>query len=76
MMSFSSPITITEEGEAIGTLQQFARSFNLSVSCLLHVLDTTAQDCVIFRAGSTPERVLILDSCGLPVLFATASRGT
>ena len=69
MIPLSSLITITEEGEAIGTLRQFACSFNLSMSHLLHALDTTARDCVIFRAGSAPNRLLILDGCGLPALF-------
>ena len=68
----SSLITITEEGEAIGTLQQFARSFDLSLTGLLHALDTTARDCVIVQTGSAPNRLLILDGCGLPVLFAAS----
>jgi hypothetical protein len=72
MMPLSSLITITEEGEAIGTLQQFSCSFNLSMTRLLHALDTTARDCVIFRAGSSPDRLLILDGCGLPALFAAS----
>lgn len=72
MTSRPSAITITEEGEAIGTLRQFASSFNLSIDALLRALDTTARDCVIFRAGSTPNRLLILDGCGVPTLFATA----
>lgn len=72
MTPFSSLITITEEGEAIGTLRQFACSFNLSMARLLHALDTTAQDCVIFRAGSTPDRLLILDGGGVPALFSVS----
>jgi len=71
-MSLHSLITITEEGEAIGTLQQFARSFDLSITGLLRALDTTAHDCVIFRGGSAPHRLLILDDCGLPALFAAS----
>jgi hypothetical protein len=72
MIPLSSLITITEEGEAIGTLRQFACSFDLSLSGLLHALDTTARDCVIFRAGTDPDRLLILDGCGLPALFAAS----
>jgi hypothetical protein len=72
MMPLSSLITITEEGEAIGTIQQFARSFDLPITGLLDALDTTARDCVIFRAGSAPHRLLILDGCGLPALFAAS----
>jgi hypothetical protein len=71
-MPLSSLITITEEGEAIGTLRQFACSFDLSITGLLHTLDTTARDCVIFRGGSAPHRLLILDDCGLPALFAAS----
>jgi len=72
MTPLSSLITITEEGEAIGTLQQFARSFDLSMAHLLHALDTTVQDYVIFQAGSAPNRLLILDGCGLPALFSVS----
>jgi len=72
MTSRPSVITITEEGEVIGTLRQFASSFNLSIAVLLHALDTTARDCVIFRAGSTPNHLLILDGCGVPALFDAA----
>lgn len=72
MNSFSSLITITEEGEVIGTLHQFARSFDLPLSSLLHALNTTVRDCVIVRAGSAPDRLLILDGCGLPALFAAS----
>jgi hypothetical protein len=72
MTPLSSLITITEEGEAIGTLQQFASSFDLSITSLLDALDTTARDCVIFRAGSAPDRLLILDGCGLPALFSVS----
>ena len=74
MIPLSSLITIAEEGEAIGTLQEFAHSFDLSLTGLLHALDTTARDCVIFRAGSAPDRLLILDGCGLPALFAASPR--
>lgn len=61
-------ITITEEGEAIGTLGQFAHSFNLSCSALYRTLMTEARDCVIFCAGSSADRLLILDACGLLAL--------
>ena len=72
MIPLSSLITITEEGEAIGTLQQFACSFDLSMSTLLHALETRARDCVIFQAGSAPDRLLIMDGCGLPLLFSVS----
>lgn len=72
MNALSSLITITEEGEAIGTIREFARELNLTIGMLLYVLETEARDCVIFRAGSTPDRLLILDGCGLLALAAAA----
>jgi len=67
-----SLITVTEEGEAIGTLRQFAEGLGLSLSALVDALDTEVRDCVIFRAGAEPDRLLILDTCGLPSLAALA----
>ncbi len=64
----NAPITITEEGEAIGTLGQFARSLNLSCSALYQTLMTEARDCVIFCAGPSADRLLILDACGILAL--------
>lgn len=72
MSRLRSLVTITEEGEAIGTLRQFARGLGLSLSSLLHALETEVQDCVIFRAGPEPDRLLILDACGLPSLLSLA----
>jgi hypothetical protein len=72
MRSLSAHITITEEGEMIGTLRQFAGSLNLSISALLDLLATDARECVIFFGGSEPDRLLILDECGLPVLFSAS----
>jgi hypothetical protein len=74
MNALSSLITVTEEGEAIGTIREFARELNLTIGALLHVLDTEARDCVIFRAGSAPDRLLILDGCGLAALLSAAAR--
>ncbi|MFO8099377.1 MAG: hypothetical protein R6T83_07105 [Salinibacter sp.] len=68
----AAPITITEEGEALGTLREFARSLGLSRSALLHALETEIRECVIFRAGPEPDRLLILDACGLPSLLRLA----
>jgi len=69
MTHLRSLVTITEEGEAIGTLRQFARGLGLSLSSLLDALETDVRDCVIFRAGREPDRLLILDTCGLPSLL-------
>lgn len=70
MSRLSSFVTITEEGEAIGTLGQFAHSLNLSCTALYQTLMTEARECVIFCAGPSPERLLILDACGLSALRA------
>jgi hypothetical protein len=73
MLPKSPIITITEEGEAIGTLRQFASSLNLSLSRLRELLETDARDTVIFCAGWTPDRLLILDGCGISVLFSASA---
>jgi hypothetical protein len=75
MIPQSLLITITEEGESIGTLRQFASSLNLSLARLREVLETDARDCVIFCAGWAPDRLLILDVCGLPALLAITRNG-
>jgi hypothetical protein len=72
MSTLRSLITITEEGEAIGTLRQFAHGLNLPLSALRRALVTEIEDCVIFRAGTGPDRLLILDTCGLPSLLHLA----
>lgn len=64
--------TITEEGEAIGTLRQFAQGLDLSLSAVGRVLETEARRCVIFRAGPSPDHLLILDACGIEALLALA----
>lgn len=69
MLSLSS-IRITEDGEAIGTLRQFARSLNLSCAALLERLHTEARDCIILCAGTGADSLLILDPCGLSALVA------
>ncbi|PQJ33862.1 hypothetical protein BSZ35_03930 [Salinibacter sp. 10B] len=61
-------ITITEDGEAIGTLQQFAAALHLSPSHLRRVLETDGRHCVIFSEGWGPDRLLILDVCGILAL--------
>lgn len=73
-MSVLSSLIITEEGEAIGTLRAFAHDLNLTVAALLDVLETEVRDCVIFCAGSTPNRLLILDACGLSALASASGR--
>jgi hypothetical protein len=71
----TSLVTVTEEGEAIGTLRQFARGFDLSVGGLLEILETEAHNCVIFRGGVAPDQLLILDRCGVLALASMAGRG-
>jgi len=69
-----SLVTVTEEGEAIGTVRQFARELDLTVGALLEVLEAEARTCVIFRAGTAPDRLLILDRCGVSALMAAAGQ--
>jgi len=72
MNVLSSLVTVTEDGEAIGTLCQFARGVNLTVAALLEVLETEARNCIIFRAGTAPNHLLILAPCGVSALMAAA----
>jgi hypothetical protein len=72
MTVLSSLVTVTEEGEAIGTLRQFAQGVNLTVAALLDVLETEARNCIIFRVGTAPDHLLILDRCGVSALTAAA----
>jgi len=72
MNVLSSLVTVTEEGEAIGTLRQFAQGMNLTVTALLEVLETEARNCIIYRAGTAPDQLLILDRCGVSALMAAA----
>lgn len=74
MNVLSSLVTVTEEGEAIGTVRQFARELDLTIGTLLEVLEAEARNCVIFRAGTAPDQLLILDRCGVSALVAAASR--
>jgi hypothetical protein len=72
MNVLSSLVTVTEDGEAIGTLCQFARGLNLTVATLLEVLEIEARNCIIFRGGTAPDHLLILDRCGVSALMAAA----
>lgn len=71
----SSRITITEDGEAIGTLRQFARSLDLPLAVLVDILQTDARDGVIYWAGTSPDRLLILDGGGLLTLVVSHAEG-
>ena len=75
MNVLSSLVTVTEEGEAIGTVRQFARDLDLTIGTLLEVLEVEARNCVIFRAGTAPDHLLILDRCGVLALASMAGRG-
>lgn len=67
-MHMSSTINITEDGEAVGTLQQFARSFKRSREAILHCVQHYAEESVILDAGEGLDRLLILDPDGLEML--------
>lgn len=70
------PIRITEDGEAIGTLRQFATSFALSPTSVLECLRREANDAVILHAGNGPSRVLIVDVPALNALRRCTSRAS
>ena len=67
-MHMSSTINITEDGEAIGTLQQFAHSLKRSRAAILHCVQHYAEGSVILNAGEGMDRLLILDPDGLEML--------
>lgn len=67
-MHMSSSINITEDGEAIGTLQQFADSLKRSRAAILHCIQHYAEDTVILNAGEGLDRLLIVDQDGLETL--------
>ncbi len=72
-MTTTPQITITEDGEAIGTLHQFADRLDRSRAVVLRCVHDRAQDAVIFDAGEGLDRLLILDSGGYQALHRCVS---
>lgn len=67
-------LNITEDGEAIGTLQQFAHAFDLPRSFILSCLHDEQPDSIILDAGSGLDRLLILDMDALHVLLRRSAQ--
>jgi hypothetical protein len=67
---------IAEEGEAIGTVQQFASRMNLSQPRVLSCLDQTDTASVVLPAGDEEGRLLIVDADGLEALLHCAPEKT
>ena len=53
-------VTITEDGEAMGTLSQFADRVNRSRSFVLRWVHDRAPRAIVLNAGEGRERLLIL----------------
>lgn len=66
-----SPITfqIAEEGEAIGTVKQFADRLNLSQPRVLSCLDEKNTGAVVLPGGDRDDPLLIVDTDGLSALL-------
>lgn len=66
---------IAEEGEAIGTVQQFANRLHLSPSAVLACLRENGTAPVVLRDGETGERLLLVSADGLDALLSCADDG-
>ncbi len=64
---------ITEEGEAMGTLRQFAQRFQSTPASILECLRHHAPSGVVLDAGRGRDRLLILDSDGLAAICSCAT---
>lgn len=73
----AAPVTfqIAEEGEAIGTVQQFADRMNLPQPRVLSCLDETDTGSVVLPAGEEEAQLLIVDADGLDALLHCAVDG-
>jgi hypothetical protein len=65
-------LQIAEEGEAIGTVQQFADRVNLSRPRVLSCLDENDVASIVLPAGDEATRLLIVDPEGLDALLRCA----
>lgn len=73
----ASPVTfqVAEEGEAIGTVQQFASRMNLSCPRVLSCLENSDAASVVLPASDEDARLLIVDADGLDALLHCAADG-
>ncbi|MES3629112.1 MAG: hypothetical protein PPP56_02985 [Longimonas sp.] len=72
----SEPIRVAEDGEIMGQLCQFARSFNMTRKAVLKCLRDHAPEAVILRAGKGLDQLLILDAEALRALQSYAQQQT
>jgi hypothetical protein len=63
---------IAEEGEAIGTLRQFAERLLLSPPAVLSCLEASDASVIRLDAGTPPTPVLIVDADGMDALLECA----
>lgn len=72
-----SPIdfAVAEDGEAIGTVRQFADRFDLPESRVLPCLRTHAAGAILLRADGPSGRLLMLDADGVGALLGCADSG-
>lgn len=70
----ASPVAfqIAEDGEAIGTIQQFADRLHLSPSAVIACLRENGTAPIVLRAGETGERLLLVSADGLDALRSCA----
>jgi hypothetical protein len=64
---------LAEEGEAIGTIRQFANHLNLPESQVLPCLQCHDEEAIVLRAGPAAEPLLIVEAGGLDALQGCAA---
>jgi len=66
--------TITEDGEAIGTLQQFAYTLNVSRRAVVSCIQDEVPDTLILEPGSGQDHIVIANEDHLSGLRSCAGR--
>ncbi|WP_157942156.1 hypothetical protein [Salinibacter altiplanensis] len=66
-------VTLAEDGEAIGTVRQFANRLGLPESQVLPCLQCHAEEAIFVRAGDASEQLLIVGADGVDALFGCAA---
>lgn len=73
IMATSLPqIRVTEDGEVLATVQQFAGSLDLSHRDVLRVAQENPQGTIVLNAGNGRDRLLILDACSFDAFLHNA----
>lgn len=65
---------LTEDGEAVGTLQQFARTFNVPRKDVVECISTDAPETIVLDPGNGEEHILIADQDNLSNLRTCTSK--